>query len=140
MMIYKGRKIIAIRGGSMDTNYTPRYILVDETTGEIVDDAQGYGYKGERKAYSAFYYKHRDKTKDGEKRRIKKLVIKFCKDNPELIEDLLDLEFHILKIRQNIIPHIIHTVKQNIWLGVGILQVLGISNLEKQFHLLIMIT
>ncbi len=98
MMIYKGRKIIAIRGGSMDTNYTPRYILVDETTGEIVDDAQGYGYKGERKAYSAFYYKHRDKTKDGEKRRIKKLVIKFCKDNPELIEDLLDLEFHILKM------------------------------------------
>lgn len=97
-MIYKGRKIIAIRGGSMDTNYTPRYILVDETTGEIVDDAQGYGYKGERKAYSAFYYKHRDKTKDGEKRRIKKLVIKFCKDNPELIEDLLDLEFHILKM------------------------------------------
>ena len=97
-MIYKGRKIIAIRGGSMDTNYTPRYILVDETTGEIVDDAQGYGYKGERKAYSTFYYKHRDKTKDGEKRRIKKLVIKFCKDNPELIEDLLDLEFHILKM------------------------------------------
>lgn len=98
MMIYKGRKITAVRGGSMDTNYKPRYILVDEATSEIVDDAQGYGYKDARKAYSAFCYKHRDKTKDGEKRRIKKLVIKFCKDNPELIEDLLDLEFHILKM------------------------------------------
>lgn len=98
MMIYKERKITAVRGGSMDTNYKPRYILVDEATGEIVDDAQGYGYKDARKAYSAFYYKHRDKTKDGEKRRIKKLVIKFCKDNPELIEDLLDLEFHVLKM------------------------------------------
>ena len=57
MMIYKGRKIIAIRGGSMDTNYTPRYILVDETTGEIVDDAQGYGYTTAHKAYKGYGWK-----------------------------------------------------------------------------------
>jgi len=34
-----------------------RYIIVDETTGEIIDDAQGYGYKTKQKAYSAYNYK-----------------------------------------------------------------------------------
>lgn len=35
------RKIIAVCGSSIDSHYTPRYILVDETTGVIVVDAQG---------------------------------------------------------------------------------------------------
>ena len=34
-----------------------RYIIVDETTGEIIDDAQGYGYKTKQKAHSAYNYK-----------------------------------------------------------------------------------
>lgn len=33
-----------------------RYILVDPETGEIVDDAQGYGYKSIKNAYAAWAY------------------------------------------------------------------------------------
>ena len=35
-----------------------RYIIVDEVTGEILDDAQGYGYKTYEKARAAYYYKY----------------------------------------------------------------------------------
>lgn len=36
---------------------SPRYIVVDITTGEILDDAQGYGYKSTAKAYAGYNYK-----------------------------------------------------------------------------------
>ena len=36
-----------------------RYVVVDADTGEVLDDAQGYGYKTVRKAYAAYYYKHK---------------------------------------------------------------------------------
>ena len=33
-----------------------RYIIVDEDTGEILDDAQGYGFRTKQGAYKAYYY------------------------------------------------------------------------------------
>ncbi len=35
-----------------------RFIMIDENTGEVIDDAQGYGYKTKQKAYSAYNYKY----------------------------------------------------------------------------------
>ncbi|MCD8083215.1 MAG: hypothetical protein LUE86_06880 [Clostridiales bacterium] len=35
----------------------PRYVLVDAKTGEVLDDAQGYGYKSVEKAHAAYAYK-----------------------------------------------------------------------------------
>lgn len=40
----------------MKDNYF-RYILVDKFTGNIIDDAQGYGFKTPEKAIQAFKYK-----------------------------------------------------------------------------------
>lgn len=39
-----------------DTTET-RYCIVSTETGEILDDAQGYGYKTARNAYAAYGYK-----------------------------------------------------------------------------------
>ena len=50
----------------LSEEYDPRYVIVDTSTGEIVDDAQGYGYRSKRKAYAAFAYKNQDKSKDAE--------------------------------------------------------------------------
>ena len=44
-----------------------RYVIVDEETGDILDDAQGYGYRTKQKAMAAWNYKNRDKSKDAEK-------------------------------------------------------------------------
>ena len=34
-----------------------RYIIIDKDTGEIIDDAQGYGYKTHESARKAMWYK-----------------------------------------------------------------------------------
>ncbi len=41
-----------------------RYVIINTESGEIVDDAQGYGYKTAQKAYAGWSYKNRDKSKD----------------------------------------------------------------------------
>ena len=46
----------AVRSPSLSTDYEDRWVLVDKETGEIVDDAQGYGFTTERKAYACFAY------------------------------------------------------------------------------------
>lgn len=35
----------------------PRYIIIDKKSGEVLDDAQGYGFKTVRKAYAAWVWK-----------------------------------------------------------------------------------
>lgn len=36
-----------------------RYIIINNETGEIIDEAQGYGYKSKRKAHKVIYYKYK---------------------------------------------------------------------------------
>lgn len=38
-------------------NSETRYRVIDKTTNEILDDAQGYGFKTETKARKCFYWK-----------------------------------------------------------------------------------
>lgn len=47
-----------------------RYIIVDEDSGEIVDDAQGYGYKDKQRAFKAMWWKYNKgkEKKDNEKK------------------------------------------------------------------------
>ena len=91
----KYSKIEVVRGGSEDTDFTPRYIIMDKETGEIIDDAQGYGYKTKRNAYACYGYKNRDKSKDAEKEYKMRCVRRFCKQNPSLIHLLEQIQFEI---------------------------------------------
>ncbi len=50
---------------------------MDAETGEILDDAQGYGYKTAQNAYLAWGYKTRDKSKDAEKLKLVKEILKW---------------------------------------------------------------
>ena len=52
--------------GSVTKIKEKRYIIVDEDTGKVLDDAQGYGYKSAEKAYRGYAYKNR--TPDKKKR------------------------------------------------------------------------
>ena len=46
-----------------------RYRLVDVATGEIVDDAQGYGYRTAAGAHRAYGYKSMPKSRSGKSLR-----------------------------------------------------------------------
>lgn len=60
-------KVKAILCEKLSKGYDHRYVIIDMDTGEILDDAQGYGNKSTQKAYAVYTYKNRDKRKDKEK-------------------------------------------------------------------------
>ena len=86
-----------VLGKELSTYNDNRYVIVDSETNEIIDDAQGYGYKTPRNAHAAYAYKNRDKSKDAEKEAKKRVVLKWCKENKEFVNVLLDDAFQIAK-------------------------------------------
>lgn len=77
-------------------NEEKRYIILDDD-GNVIDDAQGYGYKSFEKAKKALWYKFK---KGKEKiKNDKKDSEKFWKDNPEAKKEMSDmLDFHFKEI------------------------------------------
>jgi len=74
-----------------------RFRIISTDTGEILDDAQGYGYKTAQKAYSAYAYKTRDKSKDKEKLAKKKHIQKWMKEHKSFVRAMDDTAFEIAK-------------------------------------------
>ena len=65
-------KITVVKSEKLSDKYGDRFIVVDEETGEILDDAQGYGYRSPQKAYAALAWKaggNLDKPKTAEDKR-----------------------------------------------------------------------
>ena len=77
--------------------YEMRFCIVSTDTGEILDDAQGYGYRTAQKAYSAYAYKTRDKTKDNEKQAKKKHIQQWMKEHKSFVKAMDDTAFEIAK-------------------------------------------
>ena len=53
-------KECVIKAVPMPGNYS-RWVMKNINTGEILDDAQGYGYRTAQKAHAAWTYKHPSK-------------------------------------------------------------------------------
>ena len=90
----EGKKL---KGEKVIINNNPRFIIVDSETGEVLDDAQGYGYKTIQGAFKA--YKFKRLTKDERKERENKiaLVKKWMKQNKEIMNFLEKISFEIWK-------------------------------------------
>jgi len=78
-------------------NHQERFVLMDDETGEIVDDAQGYGYKTVQGAYKAYRYKSLTKNERKARENKIKLIKRWCKNNNSIMEFLGQIEFEILK-------------------------------------------
>jgi len=74
-----------------------RYCIVATDTGEVLDDAQGYGYKTAQKAYSAYAYKTRDKSKDKERAAKKEHIKQWMRENKSFVRMMDDYAFQIAK-------------------------------------------
>ena len=75
------KNITVIEDEKLSDAYDKRYVIVDKDTGEVLDDAQGYGYKSIQKAYAAYAYKTRDKSKDAEKRAKKRHIQQWLREH-----------------------------------------------------------
>ena len=81
-----------------DVEYTEtRYVIADKETGKVLDDAQGYGYKTRQKAYAAWNYKHRDRSKDAEKAAKRKVIQKWLKEHSGFRKTMDRFAFEIAK-------------------------------------------
>lgn len=74
-----------------------RFCIIDTDTGEIVDDANGYGYKSPKKAYAGFSYKTRDKSKDKAKRAKRTHIVKWMDQHKSFVRTLNQYAFEIMK-------------------------------------------
>lgn len=64
-----------------------RYYVIDKETGEMIDDAQGWGYKSKEKAYKCIAYKLNKKKIDSDKQK----VFDFIKEHKEYFKNLVDI-------------------------------------------------
>ena len=65
-----------------------RYRLVDVATGEIVDDAQDYGYRTAAGAHRAYGYKSMPKSRKRKIASVKERVRRFREENPKFVDDM----------------------------------------------------
>ena len=87
----------AIVDSSLSRNGEKRYIIVNTETGEILDNAQGYGYKSAQRAYAGFSYLSRDKSKDKAKKAKEKNIRKWMKENKDFVSLMDQIAFEIAK-------------------------------------------
>lgn len=78
-------------------SYEKRFRIVSTETGEILDDAQGYGYKTAEKAHAAYAYKTRDKSKDKEKQAKKRHIQHWLKEHKDFAEAMEDVALDVAK-------------------------------------------
>jgi len=98
---------------SAEFNSENRFVIINEETGEILDDAQGYGYKTEQSAHKASWFRYGGgETKiNTEKSETKQ----FFKNNPEIknfIINLYDNNFKEICAGLNATEEILKSIKQ----------------------------
>ncbi len=88
-------KVKAVFSKQLSASGDKRYVIVDSQTGEILDDAQGYGFKTPRGAYAAWGYKNQGKEKRKENRIKDDLLKKWFQENSSFIHKLEEELFRV---------------------------------------------
>ena len=86
-----------VKSEALSDNYDIRYVVVDKDTGEVLDNAQGYGYRTVQAAYKAWAYKTRDRSKDKKKAQRRKEIRSWMKQHKGFVEAMDTFAFEIAK-------------------------------------------
>ena len=89
--------VSVVKDEGLSSPYNPRYVIVNKVTGKVLDNAQGYGYRTVQKAYAAWNYKNRDKSKDREKVKRRKAVIRWLTEHKDFADAMETYAFEIEK-------------------------------------------
>ena len=73
--------------------YETRFRLVNKDTGEIIDDAQGYGYRTVQGCYKAMYYKRNRGTIKSDEKKARGLIKQHKRIYKSAIEEVNSLLF-----------------------------------------------
>lgn len=92
----KNNNITVVYDKDLSSLGNPRYVVINSSTGEVLDNAQGYGYKTKRNAYAAWAYKHPSSSKP-KFDIVRKKVQKWIDEHYDFAEALREIRFEILK-------------------------------------------
>lgn len=91
-----------IVSASLSSSGDKRYVVVDEATGEVLDDAQGYGYKAAQNAHRAHAYKSMSPKKKRQREAVKRRVQRWCGQHPKVVQHLEQASFYAMKDGENV--------------------------------------
>lgn len=78
-----------------------RWIIVDTLTGQILDDAQGFGYKSATNAYRAYGFKQTLRKRNTTPKKLKEQALAFWRKHPRLQDDILTMRTYGAKNGRN---------------------------------------
>jgi tagatose-1,6-bisphosphate aldolase non-catalytic subunit AgaZ/GatZ len=87
---------------ALSERFEKRYVVVDEATGDIVDDAGGYGYKTAQNARRARAYKSMAPKNKRQRDAAKRGVRRWCAAHPEFMGHVESAMFYALKDGRNL--------------------------------------
>lgn len=87
---------------SLFSNDDKRFVVVDEATGGVLDDAQGYGYKTAQDAHRAHAYKSMPPKAKRQCDAAKRRVQRWCEQHPEVVQHLEQAMFYAIKDGENV--------------------------------------
>lgn len=91
------KNIKAIKSEVLSSRRSERFVIVDTETGEILDDAQGFGYKSAPKAYAAFNYKNKSDKEKLDKMEHYAKVYKWMISHKKVKDYFMDIELNDAK-------------------------------------------
>ena len=91
------KNVKVIKSKELSSQYEPRFIVVDTDTGEILDDANGYGYKTTQKAFAGYAYKSRSKQDVANIKRKESVIFKWLAEHKEIRNELDAAAVYALK-------------------------------------------
>lgn len=87
---------------SLSSYFDKRYVVVDGATGEVLDDAQGYGYKSAQNAHRAHAYKSMPPKKKRQRDAAKRRVERWCAEHEEFMQRVEQSMFYAMKDGENV--------------------------------------
>lgn len=94
------KEFLVVEDSTLSSPWDRRYIVISKETGEVLDDAQGYGYKSKPKAYAAWAWKNRTQEQVETNKQVTKAIEKWTKANKSVVTDLENALFYALKDRE----------------------------------------
>ncbi|TXH11000.1 MAG: hypothetical protein E6R04_03360 [Spirochaetes bacterium] len=89
--------IKVVPSDSLSKPYDRRYVVIEESTGKVLDDAGGYGYKTPQKAHRGWAYKSKPKAERDKRDALKSQVRQWCSDHDSFMDDLMQEQLYTMK-------------------------------------------
>lgn len=96
MSVLKNYEVVPYKPTSCE-KWETRYCIIDAETGEVLDDAQGYGYKTVQKAHAGYGYKNKSKSERNAIIKRQREIQKWLKSQKGLLSAMDDISFRIAK-------------------------------------------